>query len=442
MKEQLEAGAAQLMIDPPFDSEMSGFAARQGKSQGVHDHLWGKALVITDHHEKVALLIADLVGLDAEIIAAVRKQTAAATGIEPEKVIVGATHTHSGPAVFQGGYLGRVDPAYRNHLIRNLAGAVCLANQNLEPVDLWVGESECRAVGKNRRKPGGSTDPQLLVTRWEGPAGTKALVVNYACHPVVLGPDNLLISADYPYYLRNTLELLYPGAMVMFVNGATGDINTGHSAHASINGAPAPQSKRTFAEARRLGRILAGQALAASENAVKQERWQIKFRRELVDLPLEPIPSAAAYQAMMADWGRKAEELERNQGAFGLVQTARTMRRWAEEMKNRAGSGKIAARLTTEIAALTLGDLELATLPGEFFHELGLQLKTSRLPRKVMLLGYTNGDVGYVANAPAYDEGGYEVDESYPFYGLPARLARGSGEQIVEALQRALRSIT
>jgi neutral ceramidase len=183
MQEQLLVGVGQIAINPPFGAEMSGFIAREGKSEGVHDPIWAKALVISDRQEKFALVIADLVGIDAEIIETVRLQTARITDITPDRVIVGATHTHSGPAVLSHGYLGLVDPTYQANLVQNLAGAVYLANQNLEPVDFWVGEGDCCTVGKNRRKPGGSTDPQLLVLRFEGAAGTKALVVNYACHP-------------------------------------------------------------------------------------------------------------------------------------------------------------------------------------------------------------------------------------------------------------------
>ncbi|HBK68910.1 MAG TPA: hypothetical protein DDZ91_09735, partial [Firmicutes bacterium] len=78
--------------------------------------------------------------------------------------------------------------AYRNGLINNIAGAVYLANQTLEPVTVFVGEEECRSVGKNRRQKGGPTDAQVLVVRLQGADGPKALLVNYACHPVVLGP--------------------------------------------------------------------------------------------------------------------------------------------------------------------------------------------------------------------------------------------------------------
>jgi neutral ceramidase len=437
LEQQLMLGTGQTMITPPVNSVMSGFIARKGKSSGVHDPLWAKALVISDRHTKIALVIADLIGVDAALVKAVRDQISQCAAISQENVIVGATHTHSGPAVLSQGYLGNVAPEYRIQLVHNLAEAVAIADQNLEPVELWVGESSCPEVGKNRRKPGGSTDPQVLTARFESRAGVKALIVNYACHPVVLGPDNLEISADYPFYLRQALESVYSGAQIIFINGACGDINTGHSAHSSVDGT-AIQSRRTFAEAKRLGEILGKQVLIAAANAIKQTELALKINRQVLNLALEAIPSAIQYKFLTASWERRVQELEAGQSSYGEVQTARMMSKWAAEMEKLKLEGKLAAVLPVEIAAFTIGDLEWATFPGEFFHELGRQLKTARSPRKVFILGYSNGSLGYVANALAYDEGGYEVEESYPFYGLPSKLARGGGERVLEALQSIL----
>jgi neutral ceramidase len=427
----------QTAITPPLNTEMSGFIARKGKSLSVHDPLWAKALVIFDGRIKIALVIADLIGIDAEIITAVRTRIGPSSGILPENVIIGATHTHSGPATLSRAYLGRVDPAYREALIQDLAKAVCLAAQNLETVELWVGESNCSEVGKNRRKPGGTTDPQVLTACFENATGVKALIVNYACHPVVLGPANLEISADYPFYLREALQPVYPGAQIFFINGACGDINTGHSAQASVNGTSV-QSKRTFAEAERLGKILAEQALIALKNAVKQIGLPVRIHRKTLELALEPLPSVSQYEAFIAFWDKRRRELEQSGGSYGDIQTARTMSLWAERMRDLRQSGNLPATLFVEVAAFTIGALEFAAFPGEFLHALGLKLKNARSPRKVMILGYSNGNLGYVADASAYDEGGYEVNESYPFYGLPAKLARGSGERVVEALQNIL----
>jgi hypothetical protein len=56
-------------------------------------------------------------------------------------------------------------------------------------------------------------------------AKPRAILVNYACHPSVLGPANLEYSADYPGAMRRYVESQIPGASVLFVEGGAGDIN-------------------------------------------------------------------------------------------------------------------------------------------------------------------------------------------------------------------------
>jgi hypothetical protein len=51
------------------------------------------------------------------------------------------------------------------------------------------------------------------------------VLVNYACHPSVLGPDNLQYSADYPGAMKRYVESQVPGATALFVQGGAGDIN-------------------------------------------------------------------------------------------------------------------------------------------------------------------------------------------------------------------------
>ena len=107
------------------------------------------------------------------------------------------------------------------------------------PARLTAGWGTDPGVARNRRHTGGMIDPSLPVLRIHDAAGRPiAVITAYACHPVVLGADNRLWTADYPHYVRERLEAAHPGAMALFLTGCAGDANTGHSAHASISLAP------------------------------------------------------------------------------------------------------------------------------------------------------------------------------------------------------------
>lgn len=439
MIKQLMAGTGKLMITPPFDCELSGFVAREGRCRGVHDPLYARALVLADGKEKIALVSADLIGVDTKLLAKVREKVAELTDLDPSAVILSATHTHSGPVTLQDAYLGETDLTYLSGLINNIAGAIYQANQNLEPVSLFVGEGDCRSVGKNRRQKNGPTDSQVLVLRFQGANGPKAILVNYACHPVVLGPDNLLVTADYPFYMVNALEQVYPGTQVMFMNGATGDVNVGHNTADSIKGKG--NDRRTFREAARLGRILAGVALTASENAVLQNSFNIRYTTQEISLPFEQVGTVDFYLQEAATWKQLAVELKRKGASFGEYHQSELWEKWALKMAKLRQANKIESEFKAEVAAFSLGEIEFATLPGEFFHEFALMIKKERAPRRVLILGYTNHNIGYVAPKSVYDEGGYEVNDSYRYYGLPSRLTRGTGEEVIQTLLTMLNKL-
>ena len=111
-------------------------------------------------------------------------------------------------------------------------------------------------------------------------------------------------------------------------------------------------------------------------------------------------------------------------------------------MAGLAEAGHLNQFISTEIAALTIGEIELITLPGEFFHEFGLKIKEARGSHQVMVMGYCNGDIGYVAPESYYEENCYEVTDSYRYYGLPARLAKGAGEKVVEEILAMMKQLS
>ena len=119
-------------------------------------------------------------------------------------------------------------------------------------------------MGKNRRDLDGIIDPDVPVVRFDALDGrVHAILLSYACHPVTMGADNYLATADYPGYTVRALEAVYPGAHLQFATGCCGQINTGHSAQDSVKGRGL--ERRTYAECQRLGHLIAGAALQASE---------------------------------------------------------------------------------------------------------------------------------------------------------------------------------
>jgi len=68
--------------------------------------------------------------------------------------------------------------------------------------------------------------------------------------------------------------------------------------------------------------------------------------------------------------------------------------------------------LRAEITGLRIGDFILITFSGEVFCQVGLNIKKASPYRNTFVSGYTNGSVGYLPTADAYEGDAYEVSLS------------------------------
>ena len=91
--------------------------------------------------------------------------------------------------------------------------------------------------------------------------------------------------------------------------------------------------------------------------------------------------------------------------------------------------------------AIALGNTALVTTPGETFIEIGQAIKTASPFEHTFVAGYTNGVIGYLPTARAFDEGGYEVTSSFQFYYGTYFLAPGVEQAVVEAGVRLARQV-
>ena len=221
----LKAGAAEVCITPPIGVELAGYGPNlQRYSTAIHDHLMGQALILDDGQTRIAIVTCDLISLSSEFVQQVRQLVYKRTDIPPGHVMLACIHSHTAPTTQPFQDWGTPDRSYVRMAARHLAGAVVAANLKLQPAQLRVGQGKHEALAWNRTG-GGSVDPTVEILRVKFTFGEPlALLVHYACHPVILGPKSV-ISADYPGSLRHHLEHDFPGGVILFANGACGDID-------------------------------------------------------------------------------------------------------------------------------------------------------------------------------------------------------------------------
>ena len=381
----LTAGVARVEITPPVGYPMGGYAARQGPSTGVHDPLFATVLLLKVDGISVAIVSCDLRSFPSErVVAQARTRKLA------DHVLLAVTHNHSGPMTWEDQSWPSKDKSWFAETEDKILRAMDEAARTMFPARIATGFGEIY-LGHNRRKleadgkitmlwrnaeklPTSPLDPTVGVIRVDDATGKpRAILVNYACHAVVLGPDNRMISADYPGYLARRVEQEFPGALCLFTQGGAGDINPYLDKQ--------PVNQNGFGEAEKMGQALGGEV--------------IKVARRM-----KPVANA---NAMI----RAASEVIEFRD------------RWEPTKTTRAG-------LTT---LLINNDLAIATLPGEPFVDLQIALRDKSEVPNTLLFGYTysaGGEwIGYIPTIQAAAEGGYGA-------GYNTRLEVGAGEAMID----------
>lgn len=233
---EIQVGLAQVDITPPPGGLTTGYSSAK-PTDGIHDPVTARVLVLRSAEAHVALVVCDLCTFNSEWLHA---QTAE-LGID--RLLLLNTHTHAGPSMKQADFPS-VEQPWSRTVEQRVLEAIRTAQASMFTGYFAAVESQIQ-LGYNRlvqrddgeyaltyfenpqRIPYGQVDPQVGVIRITDAGGkTRAVLVNYACHPVVLGPRNVKISSDYPGVMRREVEAAVGDeAMCIFFQGGAGDIN-------------------------------------------------------------------------------------------------------------------------------------------------------------------------------------------------------------------------
>ncbi len=444
MSTALRAGVAQINITPPVGVDLSGFAGRAGGCLGVHDELRAKALWLENGEQRLCLVTADLIGLDAASVAEIREHVHAETGLPAAHLMISCSHTHSGPGTPCLPYLGEVDEGYFAVLKRKLVGLVRMAAAQQQQVGVAPGRTEvCVGVNRRERTPEGTTRlgrnpsgvllPYVDVLRVQGEGTTPlAVLFTHAAHPVTLGGDNLLVTADYPGVAQEVVERAWGDdgrPTALFAQGCCGNINS-------------QREPGTFEQARRLGLRLGGATVRATEESwrdLKADAVVLGSASEVAQLPLFDPPPVDEAEATLAQC-RETAEANRDQANVGMRKTQLGLVGWAERVLDLSRQQAHDLTVPFEVHAVRVGDTAIVGLPGEIFIEYAISIAQASPFEHTLVLGYTNGNIGYLPTAAAYAEGGYEVETAYKYYGT--LMHRPESEVVVlETAARVLHTV-
>jgi hypothetical protein len=417
----LKSGAAFANITPKKPHFLFGYPFVERMSTGVNDWLLSSALYLTDSIESIIFITNDIIHVNKSIVSNVRKAVSEATGIPGGNIMIGATHTHSGPITVDcmsssnDPVVPPADPEYVHYLEQQIILSACAAVRNAVPAKVGLTVADGTGIGTNRHIPDGPADldmPVLVVKDLEDNMIACMMICNM--HPTVLHEDSTLYSGDFPAYARDILQKKVFGCEcpVLHFTGAAGNQSPRHVTRSN-----------TFGEAARIGGIIATSVKRKLDAGIEFDASpQIFCSQALIDLPRRVFPDVEWATSNRDKTLERFQSLKKTSGNVQEIRTAEVDWFGAEELlflSKQAANGNLESAFQTslpaEIQIIRIGVCSFVSWPGEVFVEYALELKKKYA--NTWLVTLTNGELqGYIATKEAEEKNYYEASNSLFHY--------------------------
>ena len=314
-----------------------------------------RALVLENEGTRVAICSTDFLGFPGALGNRVRSRT---QGLPTQNILIGATHTHSAPDCYgfpdQTGKT-TADLAYLDDVCVKLADAINEAVGHLQPARVKIATGKAQGKIAYNYYAERLYDPRCHVIQILNATGEPmATLVNYACHPEIIGPDQGILCPDFVGPLYDRLRERGAGTGI-FMNSAQGGMVT-----ADCRGADGKDVQR-WDECIRIGRLLADEAMRIVADAPVQENPALFCDSTAVEFPVESELLRAVAKA----------------SPLGLQTTP-------------------SGGMVTQVNVVNLGNAQMLTIPGEALPNIGYYLKRKMHGEHNLLFGLTNDAFGYI----------------------------------------------
>ena len=221
---------------------IAGFGQKRA-ANGIHDDLWARTMVIDDGKTRLAVVSVDLMGLSHAVVLDIRQMLPKQAGIS--YLTVSSTHTHEAPdmmGIWGNSYLkSGVNKEWREYIKRRVVQSVIEAVDNMRPSVLQFSQNltDGMVTLTDTREPHVYDHGLRMMQAVDAENGnTLGTLIQWANHPETLWGSNLMISSDFPHYVRETVERgVYDGdrlveegvgGVAVYINGAIGGLMTTH----------------------------------------------------------------------------------------------------------------------------------------------------------------------------------------------------------------------
>ncbi|MBP8258208.1 MAG: hypothetical protein KA118_00925 [Verrucomicrobia bacterium] len=424
---ELHIGAACTDITPERPVALDGqFNTRI--STNIDNPLLATAVAIEAREggqsvDEAIFLSADIVAFRGAVPPLVRRQLSAKLpAFDPRKLILTATHTHTGPVTEEGKYEipteGVTQPAeYVESLAGKLAEVAARAWDQRQPGGVSWGLGHA-VIGHNRRAvyadgtakmygstrqpdfrgiEGGEDHGLELLFFWNRQRKLIASGINVPC-PSQVVEHRSTVNADFWHDVRAQLRAgIARDLCVLGWPGAAGDL----SPHWLYRKAAEERMLRLrgLTRTQDIGRRISIEVIQIAELTRDDIRTEAPFGHHVVDLAL-PVRKVTEEEAAVA-----RKEIE------ALKAKNDTSRRiaWYQATIDRFQTQETALTHTAEVHVLRIGDIAIATCPFELFQDYGIQIKSRSKADQTFVIQLTGGSGRYLPTRRAVAGGGYSA---------------------------------
>ncbi len=404
----LRAATAKTDITPATHEVMWGFENRLTPANGTIDPLYARVMILEAGNTRLGIVTLDLGRtFGPASLQRLRESARRTAGISC--LLVAASHTHSAPVVRDENPEG--PPEWERIAIEKIERAIEEAAGRLREAKIGSGVGHID-IGHNRlqanpdgsvrwfernpeRRPTSPVDTMVTVLRVDAPDGMPlAVLVGYACHPVVFGSDNQRYSADFPAAMNRVVEEQMGGqTMSFFLQGGAGDINPYYAVTRIADGALKWRDwtgERLGHEAARVAKTIHTEASADATIEFAEESPTLRLR-------WNPEQFKAALEKFL---GPKGIEL------YGAP---------------------VASEFHVPAATVLIDKkIAIATFPGEPFVNFQIDWRARCPVPTAILMGYANGYYGYFPTIRAAANNGYGAASASTWVEV------GAGERILD----------
>jgi len=424
----LIVGYGRAVITPPLGTPCA--LGLDDELLEVFDDLYVRALWLESEDRAVLVAAVDVIGIydgDAEEFSALIEKE---IGIPRNNILLHSTHTHQtansrwelGKLLEPYGLAEQfVSSAFKDQMARGLVEAARKAKESAARCDMAYAEFPAKDIASNRRipveggkvvfrssrppaelreKPEGKIDPLVrLVLFRSREDGSLTGIVNYNCHPSAAGGDEgPYATGDFPGVGMAVAEKEMANLKLLHLSGTSGEINPGKHV---LSDSLAPEDRKK--DVKLMGERYAEAILGAVRGA---KGWQkpprLELSRESFGLTLKK--DMATPEEIRKKLAGAVEEYKKAK-AEGKTQPGHVRGLYEEYALSQSRDGK----RMTEAAALRIGDVFFAFLPGEIMLKFGEELRDhfSR-PKLLNVTVSIDGGLSYVVPQIYFEEGGYE----------------------------------